>query len=433
MNRIQDDRAAQLVMAAGAGTYADARKRLERASLKVRIDKALMTTWGQAALLTVVACASRMFLRGVYIDISPSVRCALALHSNWPLVRLLLEHGAKIETAPDDAFLLDIGHGTFDKSADLCCWAANWTANVAPACGPDREADSNSLAGAVAGGLAVTQAFRARVLGDALATRKPQSLNLWEGATTAAVEYLPTALWLIGLGNLGQATLLLLGLLPFADAGAVRLLLQDGDITGPENLSTQILTRHDWIERKKARNAAAWAERLGFSTTVTERRFLDGDGPKEEEPRVALVGVDNLEARRAVAAANFELVVDAGLGATGSEAFDIRVHAFPGHKSPQAAWPEIEQAAALELTPALQALVDDGQIDTCGAMTIAGKSVGVPCTAIVAAAIQVTQMLRAISGPYDDLIDVSLRDCRRAVMRRQEIRRVIPFQRALDQ
>jgi hypothetical protein len=44
--------------------------------------------------------------------------------------------------------------------------------------------------------------------------------------------------------------------LPYADPAAVELFLQDTDISGPENLDVQLLTRNGWIGQKKARAAA---------------------------------------------------------------------------------------------------------------------------------------------------------------------------------
>jgi hypothetical protein len=63
----------------------------------------------------------------------------------------------------------------------------------------------------------------------------------------------------------------------------------------------------------------------------------------------------------------------------------------------------------------LTRLVEESRIDLCGAMTIAGQPVGVPCTAVAAAAIQVAQACRAIAdSTYCDLVDVSLADTKRA-------------------
>jgi hypothetical protein len=68
-----------------------------------------------------------------------------------------------------------------------------------------------------------------------LAGRRPSGLSLWNpGAdwlvadqTEPKIELFPNALWLIGLGNLGQAYLWILGALPYPVADALTLVLQD--------------------------------------------------------------------------------------------------------------------------------------------------------------------------------------------------------------
>jgi hypothetical protein len=183
----------------------------------------------------------------------------------------------------------------------------------------------------------------------------------------------------------------------------------------------------------KTRSCAAWVEALGFRTRIIEQRFNDLSKHAVGEPGLALVGVDNLEARRAAANAHFDLLIDAGLGASASEVFDIRLHAFPGSRTSEQTWPAIETAAAPSLVPGLAELVEQGLLDRCGAVTIAGRSLGVPSTAVAAAAIQVAQACCAVAqGRYCDLVDVSLVDCRRATRREFSPSRAgsLPFVRA---
>jgi hypothetical protein len=120
------------------------------------------------------------------------------------------------------------------------------------------------------------------------------------------------------------------------------------------------------------------------------------------------------------------LVIDAGLGASAGEIFDIRLHCFPGFRSAGEAWPDIQAKVPDEedLPPELAELVADGRLDDCGAVTIAGKAVGVPSTAIVAAVFQIAQVCRAINnGKYSDLIDVSLRNTARATSHEAHLER----------
>jgi hypothetical protein len=65
---IEHDRQAQLLLGADPALgYDDARWRLERAALVVSAAGAARTPWGQAALLTIAECATRMFRGGVYL------------------------------------------------------------------------------------------------------------------------------------------------------------------------------------------------------------------------------------------------------------------------------------------------------------------------------------------------------------------------------
>ena len=197
----------------------------------------------------------------------------------------------------------------------------------------------------------------------------------------------------------------------------------------------QLLTRFSWIGRKKARAAATWAEARGFRTIVTERRFSTSSRRSRDEPGLALVGVDNLETRRAAAAvdAGFDLVIDGGLGAKSSEVFDIRIHSFPGCRDPKAAWPSPPPAKERPIGAALSRLVEEGRLDMCGAMTIARQPVGIPSTAVAAAAIQVAQACRAIAeSAYCDLVDVGLADTKRTTAHEGTLSRagVLPFAEA---
>jgi hypothetical protein len=239
--------------------------------------------------------------------------------------------------------------------------------------------------------MGVGEVFRSATLGDKLACRRTSRLSaLSPGYEDDDIDlaYLPAAFWMLGLGNLGQAALWTIGLLPYSDPGLISLYLQDVDASELGNLAIQVLTKPGWIGRKKARSAAPWGEERGFRTTIIESRFVKGTKHWTEEPGLALVGVDNLAARRAAAGPNFDLLVDAGLGATPSEIFDIRIHGFPGTRSPKQAWPEPDFQPEMPLDPTLQELVDAGRIDRCGAVTIAGRSLGVPSTAVAAAAIR---------------------------------------------
>ena len=417
---IEHDRPAQLLLKSDPNLgYDEALHRLERAALVISASAAAATTWGQAALLTIAECATRMFRGGVYLARDFGEPVVVGNRMPAPVQNLLLDIGCRHQAAPAHAIVVHVGADLPVSAAALRCWADRWLAAVSPRSPAEQPNSGNEISGALAGAMAVSEAFRMLILGDASAGRRKQTLSAIAPAHAQAqgpaLELLPSRCRLIGLGNLGQATLWVLGLLPYADPAAVELVLQDSDTSGPENLDTQILTRFSWVGQKKARAAAAWAEARGFKTVVNECRFTAGCRPCGDEPRLAFVGVDNLKARRAAAEAGFDLVVDGGLGATPAEVFDLRVHCFPGARDARAAWPEAPPEREQPLQGALAQLVKEGHLDRCGAMTIAGQAVGIPSTAVAAAAIGVAQACRAIAdGRYCDLVDLSVADTRRA-------------------
>lgn len=402
---IETDRPAQFLMSAQAELgYDEARRRIDTAALRI-VPPAKPTSAQEAALIVLAECGVRMFKGGVFAAAQERHTLQTGMGAGRPLARVLGEIGCISEIPPAGTFSVSLDP---DQDADLYVGMSGWTGRAGPKPYPSEPA--NVLAGMMAGALAVSMAFRRRVMGSPLAGRREEALSAWGCDEDGAPElaYLPKDLWLVGLGNLGQATLLGLSFLPYHDRADVSLVLQDGDRAAPENLDVQILTQPSWIGETKARNAARWAERLGFRAILNERRFGPNTRPEDHDPQLALVGVDNLDARRWVAGAGFKAVIDAGLGATGAEAFDLRLHAFPGSRSPLDAWPEMSFAPPA-VTAGLQALVDQGRLGICGAQMIAGKSVGVPCTAVAAAALQIGQACRLVATRRcADVLDASL-------------------------
>lgn len=435
---IEDDRLAHLLMRGNdhAG-YDEARRRLDRAALVLTAGAAAGLPWGQAALLTVAECGVRMFPGGVYLGSDFGDTTVVGQFGRWPLRRHLELAGCRTTNAPGHAVALHVGADRRRIQNGALCWADGWAGLVGIEAPADRPRTGNEIGGVVAGAMGIGEVFRSTVLGDKLACRRTSRLSAsspgCEDVDDINLAYLPAAYWMLGLGNLGQAALWTIGLLPYADPGLVSLFLQDADKSELGNLAIQVLTKPDWIGRKKARSAASWAEKHGFGTTIIESRFVEGTKRSADEPGLMLVGVDNLAARRAAANSNFDLVLDAGLGATPPEIFDIRIHGFPGTRLPEQAWPEPNVHPEASLDASLQELVDAGRIDLCGALTIAGRSLGVPSTAVVAAAIQVAQACRAVSdGGFFDLADVTLVNCRRATGRRHALARpgILPFRLA---
>lgn len=103
------------------------------------------------------------------------------------------------------------------SSAALHVWCSGWTGGVSPASPPDRGPGTCPLAGVVAGALAISEVFLAHRQARADAGRRPVQLSLWNPGAEVdegpPLRYLPTNLWLLGLGNLGQAYLWALSML----------------------------------------------------------------------------------------------------------------------------------------------------------------------------------------------------------------------------
>jgi hypothetical protein len=424
---IEDDRLAHLLMRGyGHAGYDEARRKLDRAALVLTADAAAGLPWGQAALLTAAQCGVRMFPGGVYLGSDFGETTVVGQFGRWPIGRHLELAGCRTASAPEHAIALHVGTGRRRVQRGALCWADNWAGLVGIEAPADPPPGGNEIGGVMAGAMGIGEVFRSAVLGDKLACRRTSRLSAispgYEDGDGIDLAYLPAAFWLLGLGNLGQAALWTIGLLPYSDPGLISLFLQDADKSELGNLAIQVLTKPGWIGRKKARSAALWAEERGFDTTIVENRFVEGTKRSVDEPGLALVGVDNLAARRAAAGSNFNLVLDAGLGATPSEIFDIRIHGFPGTRSPAQAWPEPDVSLEAPLDASLQELVDAGRIGHCGALSIAGRSLGVPSTAVAAAAIQIALACRAVrDGGFLDLVDVTLVNCRRAIGRRHAL------------
>jgi hypothetical protein len=208
--------------------------------------------------------------------------------------------------------------------------------------------------------------------------------------------YLPTKLWLLGLGHLGQAYLWTLGFLPYQDAGDVEWWLQDFDRVVGANRSTGLLVDASTpTGMLKTRLCAAAMEGLGFRTKLIERPFDDTVIPGASEPTWALGGFDGVEPRRHLGA--FSFAVDMGLGAASDDYQGIRMHTFPASgdatdvfRQPVAALPQADAPIAAWATKAAD--------DRCGVVQIQNIAVGAAFVGAVAASFAVAEILRMLAG-----------------------------------
>lgn len=366
----------------------------------------------QAALLTVVALASRVFLGGVDVCGTTGKKLMIPASNSSSLAEEIIRQGGNISPQLGDEPVIYIGGQPRPKRNGFAVrtQAAGWRGGIVPAHSGAEidDKDPVSPAATLSAALAVNEAYFSvsnvlpsaghRTLGMSLWDPRPEKDWRTVDSSEPILKYLPSRLWLIGLGHLGQAYLWNLGLLPYSDSSDLHLVLQDIDEVTVSTYSTSILTAGSMVGKKKTRVMADWAERQGFSVSLHERYFAADFFRQSTEPTVALCGLDNALGRRALDKAGFDLIVEAGLGRGHRDFQKIRMHTLPGHRNAEDIWPEVLPAAETDLPKVYANLVSAGTLDRCGATLLAGKAVGAPFVGMVASCLVVSEVLRVLQG-----------------------------------
>ena len=389
-------RLAKLLVDKQGISFGEAQTRLEALKLEIIIGDDAVTPAAQTAILTAVAVGSRSFVGGV------GLRGALDLPLNTalPLAAATLGEAARLLGAqePDGTAAARIAFGSRGGIVDdntIYAWWDGWRAGVAIG-EPVLGLSDNPLAGIAAGALAVGAAFQMASGGE-----PPDMLevDLWPAVAGGDVPafadvFLPSALWLIGLGNLGQAYLWALAALPYAEPHQVALVLQDDDRISEENWATSILVREETYGLLKTKVAEAWAEAKRFSVRRVDRKLLPGDRLDLGDPCVALSGVDKLAVRQLMAATGFECVVDAGLGHDAKTFDRYRVTVFDQPADIVAHFGHLKDPMALMQVPDANAYRDlETEIGRCGAVEIAGAAIATPFVSALAASVAVSRII----------------------------------------
>lgn len=408
-------RTAKLFMDNGrAATQDDALGMLAGFGLGIRISPEFQATRnGQIALLTLVNAARRTFLGGIEIAGVGDVPLRVPLASSQSLRGAVEELGGRIVQTIAPSLPLAL-IGDVRKEIGFPAWRlswSGWSGGVLPAREGPAPLDQHAmpLAPAIAASVCIGEAFSYHAGDHQMAGRRSCGLSLWSpekewedaAATGPRLAYLPSALWMIGMGNLGQATSWLLACLPFADPAKVQLMLQDFDRIATSNESTSVLSSPALVGRRKTRVVAQWLEERGFDVAINEQRFGTWTRVSPHDPQVAICGVDNPLARAALEKAGFGLVVETGLGAgpDGFRAFAL--HSFPSGLKAEALWRESTSSSSRDVTnmPAYQSLKKQG-VDACGLTQLASRSVGVPYVGVTAAALGLSELLRRLHGGW---------------------------------
>ncbi len=385
-------------------------------------DTAAADRHHQAAVLAAVALGRRVFLGGVTVAGNLNVPLVSPLPFGHTVAEAVIALGGTHGDTPAGVPILRVGNDPGDRMPGFCVRLAfaGWRGGIVPndANGIAWDAgETMALTPMLAAALGVNEAFLHLSGEMPSAGRRCVGLSLWDLADSnwldvrapdPMLRYLPTRLWLIGLGHLGQAFLFALGLLPYERPSDLHLLLQDDDIVTPSTESTSIITDAAMIGKKKTRTIAAWAERRGFATTITERLFDEHTRRQQHEPAIALCGLDNAAGRRQLDLAGFEFVAEAGLGRGHGDFRSMLIHTLPGDAPAAKLWESVDAAANIDAA-AYRKLLDDGSLDRCGVTLLAGKAVGAPFVGATAATIVIAEVLRLLHGaPVNRLVELNL-------------------------
>jgi hypothetical protein len=410
-----------------AASLAEAEQMLSSFVLQVLAGRCLRGNLSrQAALLTVVNAAGRAFEGGVLVQLLEDPELEVGWARGRKLSDALRRYGALVvDHLVGDYPTICVGEAEMAAVQGRPVLRATfdgWAAGVVEGAEtPLQERGSFVPTGIAAGAISVAEAFEFR-RGNVFAGRRSQGVSLWrpevgwladEARGPLEVRFAPSRWWLVGLGHLGQGYLWSIGMLPYASPAEVSLLLQDDDHVTKANESTGLLLGPGLIGQRKTRVLAKLLESRGFTTTITERRMQPGQGPIAGEPLLALIGVDNSEARSMLSEAGFEFVVDAGLGGGPVHYLDMQVHTFPSARrsTEVAAW---QQPRSYDLSllsrPAYSRAAADSA-DQCGTVDLAGRSVAAAFVGATAGALVVAEATRALMGAHRyGVIDSSLRD-----------------------
>ncbi len=409
-----------LLVNSGRYSFEEADSSLVTSEIAIEVSSdAAATRAGQAALLTAVVTAARCF--GVV-----RVCGALELPSFFrlPGSPTTLGHAvtrlggiADSRSARRSVMIGPRGRGSTGWGVQAF-WNG-WLAGVTPASRPEPCGRGDCvLAGVVAGAEVVAQAFLAEQ-GDARAGTARSILSLWAPESKSCEQErigpssynLPHALWLIGVGNLGQSFVWSLSLLADRESRALSVYLQDDDVVTRENWGTSVLVQKGQYGDLKTRIAEDWLLASKVDVRRIDRRLDEHLRRTPSEPSVALAGLHSYRDRRLLGKPGFAYVIDAGLGSTHESYQRVRINTFDAALDPETHFAGLSdqgsnQVRRLLALPAYQALAEDATDHGCGAALLAEAAVAVPFVSAIAGAFALAQAVRVSSGyaPYRAII-----------------------------
>lgn len=427
------DRTAKILIDSGrVRNPTEARQYLESLVLQVAVGPEIdHDLAAQAALATAVNVGGRAFRGGVRVQLGADPVLATGPTAGLMASQVVTRYGGTvIERTAQEHPTLVIGQPVHHHGKPvLHCSTRGWSGGVVQSRDQILGGDAIAPAGILAAAIGISETFQQQ-LGNVVAGRRNVGLSLWRpdlpwysAEDGPALHYLPAALWLLGLGHLGQAYAWTIGMLPYATPRDVQIGLMDFDIIVKGNTATQLLVDDDNVGKRKTRVVASALEDLGFSTRIVERAF-DGHFHPEvsairsrNEPTTALAGFHDVTPRRDLAKAGFDRIVDAGLGAGPVEYLDMVIHTFPGALDPARAFRDdprpprpLRDAYEQEIERQVDGGADEA-VARCGMLDIAGVTVGAAFVGAVSSTLVVADILRLLhEGQNYSVIGLDLRD-----------------------
>jgi hypothetical protein len=372
----------------------------------------------QICALLAADVGRRAFAAGVTVTLAadgPALTAAALPHVR---LRAALEAvGARVGDRQEDLPTVGVGEVGPLPEGRPSVWAVprGWSGGAVAAFLDRPQLRPGVLGAAAAASVAVSEVFLATYGGSARAGMRSVGISAWDPtlawespeAVGPDLVELPSKLWLLGLGHLGQAYGWILRTLPFNDPAAVLAYLQDDDRVETENFATQLLSDASTVGALKTRVVCQALESAGMDTRLFERRFDARQRRQPPEPVTALIGVDSDRVRRDLSRAGWKHVINAGLGARADTFTQVLVHRVEG----DAAALFVERLADDHLERLLQLpayQLADG--DGCGAVVAAGRAVGTAFVGAAAAVMVLAELLRPLhDGPSSKIWQLNLR------------------------
>ena len=381
-------------------SFDEAQAKLRALTMEIAVGPEAVSSAAHAAILTAASVGSKTFVGGVRVTGATDgpVSSALPLGARTVGEAAILAGASGFEGRPSRR--ISVGASTAsNENGTVAPWWNGWEAGTARAGEACWGAGDNPLSGIAAGALAVGAVFEAE---RGRCGEIQREMNLWPNAGGGAPDFrgvfLPGALWVVGLGNLGQALLWALAALPYEEPADVLLVIQDSEKVTEENWATSVLVKTETYGILKAKVAEDWAENRGFELRRLDRRLLASDRLDHGEPRLALSGVDSIASRKLMAAVGFDCIVDAGLGRTASDFDKYRVSVFDRvrgideHFAGQEDETTAERVAHGEAYRRLAS-----EVEPCGLAQLRGAAVAAPYVSAVAASVAVSRAIAVAS------------------------------------